>query len=116
VCPAVRRGVGLRGEAARQVGAVSDGGGGEGGGRVGLARDRRRRRVGWARWGVFNYISLTALVIGLWLKYTPSLSCAFFQTLAAALGRSTLGEKQRTNIRRQARHQTSRRGRGASPL
>ena len=38
VCPAVRRGVRLRGEAARRVEAVLDGGEGKGGSRAGLAR------------------------------------------------------------------------------
>ena len=45
--PAVRRGVGLRGEAARQLEAVSDGGEGvRGRSGVGLARVWWRRRVG----------------------------------------------------------------------
>ena len=49
VCPAVRRGVRLRGEAARRVEAVSVGDeaeGERGGGRVGLAQVGWRRRVG----------------------------------------------------------------------
>ena len=51
VCPAVRRGVGLRGEAARRVEAVSDGGEGEGGSRVGLARVRVAPSGGIGRGG-----------------------------------------------------------------